>query len=78
MKKTDRPLPTTPAIQVIERMFALINVLADSEEPISLKEISEKTGLHPSTTHRILNDLAIGRFVDRPEAGSYRLSLIHI
>ena len=40
MKKTDRPLPTTPAIQVIERMFALINVLADSEEPISLKAVS--------------------------------------
>ena len=50
-------------------------MLADSEEPISLKEISEKTGLHPSTTHRILNDLAIGRFVDRPEAGSYRLGM---
>jgi DNA-binding IclR family transcriptional regulator len=43
---------------VIERMFALIDVLASREEAISLKEISEKTGLHPSTTHRILNDLA--------------------
>ena len=40
-----------------------------------LKEISERTGLHPSTTHRILNDLAVGRFVDRPEAGSYRLGM---
>jgi DNA-binding IclR family transcriptional regulator len=65
----------TPNIQVIERMFALIDVLASKEEAISLKEISEKTGLHPSTTHRILNDLAVGRFVDRPEAGSYRLGM---
>ena len=56
-------------------MFSLIDVLASREEAISLKEISEKTGLHPSTTHRILNDLAIGRFVDRPEAGSYRLGM---
>lgn len=56
-------------------MFALIDVLASREEAISLKEISEKTGLHPSTTHRILNDLAVGRFVDRPEAGSYRLGM---
>jgi DNA-binding IclR family transcriptional regulator len=40
-----------------------------------LKEISEKTGLHPSTAHRILNDLTIGRFVDRPEPGSYRLGM---
>ncbi|MEY4363563.1 MAG: hypothetical protein RLZZ24_915 [Pseudomonadota bacterium] len=67
--------PSTPNIQVIERMFALIDVLASREEAISLKEISERTGLHPSTTHRILNDLAVGRFVDRPEAGSYRLGM---
>jgi DNA-binding IclR family transcriptional regulator len=60
---------------VIERMFSLIDVLASREEAVSLKEISEKTGLHPSTTHRILNDLATGRFVDRPEAGSYRLGM---
>jgi DNA-binding IclR family transcriptional regulator len=56
-------------------MFSLIDVLASREEAISLKEISEKTGLHPSTTHRILNDLATGRFVDRPEPGSYRLGM---
>jgi DNA-binding IclR family transcriptional regulator len=42
---------------------------------VPLKTISEETGLHPSTAHRILNDLAIGHFVDRPEAGSYRLGM---
>lgn len=67
--------PATPNIQVIERMFALIDVLSSREEAITLKEISERTGLHPSTTHRILNDLAVGRFVDRPESGSYRLGM---
>ena len=66
---------TTPTIQVIERMFALIDVLASREEAMSLKDISAQAGLHPSTTHRILNDLASGRFVDRPEAGSYRLGM---
>ena len=40
-------VPATPNIQVIERMFALIDVLASREEAISLKEISERTGLHP-------------------------------
>ena len=75
MKKTDPDLPAKPSVQVIERMFALIDVLASREEAISLKEISERTGLHPSTAHRILNDLAIGRFVDRPESGSYRLGM---
>ena len=64
-----------PAIQVIERMFSLLDALAAHQDPVSLKLLSERTGLHPSTAHRILNDLAIGRYVDRPEAGSYRLGM---
>lgn len=75
MKRSDPHTGGTPTVQVIERMFALIDVLAAREDAMSLKEISEKTGLHPSTTHRILNDLATGRFVDRPEPGSYRLGM---
>ncbi|WP_042424454.1 IclR family transcriptional regulator [Comamonas granuli] len=75
MKRTDPDLPSKPSVQVLERMFTLMDVLASREEAISLKEISERTGLHPSTAHRILNDLTIGRFVDRPEPGSYRLGM---
>ena len=56
-------------------MFALIDILASREDAISLKDISERTGLHPSTAHRILNDLAIGRYVERPQPGSYRLGM---
>jgi len=65
----------TPTIQVLERSFSLLDMLAAQPEPVSLKEISERTGLHPSTAHRILNDLAIGRYVDRPAAGTYRLGM---
>lgn len=64
-----------PSIQVLGRMFALINVLASHREPVALKEVSELTGLHPSTAHRILNDLAQGRYVERPSAGHYRLGM---
>jgi DNA-binding IclR family transcriptional regulator len=65
----------TPTIQVLQRMFSLIDLLASRQEAMSLKEISEKTKLHPSTAHRILNDLAIGRYVQRADVGSYRLGL---
>jgi DNA-binding IclR family transcriptional regulator len=75
MRKAEVTTPAVPTIQVIERLFSLMDVLASREDAISLKEISEKTGLHPSTAHRILNDLTIGRFVDRPEPGSYRLGM---
>jgi IclR family transcriptional regulator, carbohydrate utilization repressor len=66
---------TTPTVQVLERAFALLDVLASQPEPMALKDISERTGLHPSTAHRILNDLTCGRLVDRPQAGSYRLGM---
>ncbi len=72
---TSKKVAGTPAIQVLERMFSLLDALATHQDPVSLKELSARTGLHPSTAHRILNDLAIGRLVDRPEAGSYRLGM---
>jgi len=75
MTKPHSDIPSKPTVQVIERMFTLIDVLASREEAISLKDISEKAGLHPSTAHRILNDLATGRFVDRTQPGSYRLGM---
>ncbi|MDE2442266.1 MAG: IclR family transcriptional regulator [Betaproteobacteria bacterium] len=65
----------TPSIQVLARAFALLDELAAQQDPVALKDLSERTGLHPSTAHRILNDLAAGRLVDRPEAGSYRLGM---
>ena len=69
MRKSDTDLTPSPSIQVLERMFSLMDVLAAKEGSATLKEISEKTQLHPSTTHRILNDLVAGRYVDRPEPG---------
>ncbi|MDO4704875.1 IclR family transcriptional regulator [Allofranklinella schreckenbergeri] len=65
----------TPSIQVFERMYAILDFLAGHSQAVSLKEISAATGLHPSTAHRILNDLVLGRLVERPESGSYRLGL---
>jgi DNA-binding IclR family transcriptional regulator len=64
-----------PTIQVLERCFALFDVLAAHPDPLSLKQIATQASLHPSTAHRILNDLAIGGFIDRPQAGTYRLGM---
>ena len=75
MTKPESDLPVKPTVQVIERMFSLLDILASHEDAVSLKEISEQSGLHPSTAHRILNDLATGRFVERPAAGNYRLGM---
>jgi DNA-binding IclR family transcriptional regulator len=67
--------PGKTSIQVIERMMTLLDALAQHADPVSLKELSLATGLHPSTAHRILNDMVACRFVDRSDPGSYRLGM---
>jgi DNA-binding IclR family transcriptional regulator len=63
------------SIQVIERMMSLLNVLADTPEPASLKMLAQATGLHPSTAHRILAAMTSASLVERQEAGAYGLGI---
>ncbi|CAM3652130.1 IclR family transcriptional regulator [Polynucleobacter antarcticus] len=63
------------AIQVMDRMMNLLDALAIQEESCTLKSLAEQTSLHPSTAHRILNDLVACRLVERGESGTYRLGL---
>ncbi len=72
-----RPKRVSPktTIQVMERAFDILDVLAAYPDPVALKDISERTGLHPSTAHRILNDMVTGRLVERPMTGTYRLGM---
>lgn len=63
------------SIQVIERMMSLLDALAASPEPVSLKLLAQETDLHPSTAHRILAALTASRFVERQDAGNYRLGI---
>lgn len=71
---TPTPDPKT-SIQVIERMMRLLDALADHTDPVSLKELAQGTELHPSTAHRILNDMVTCRLVDRSDPGTYRLGM---
>ena len=67
--------PAKNPIQVIERMLRLLDVMAAHPEPLGLKQISQLTGLHPSTAHRILASMSADRLVDRIEPGAYRLGM---
>jgi IclR family acetate operon transcriptional repressor len=67
-----RPIPT---IQVIDRAMRLLDALAAQPEPVPLKQLAARTGLHASTAHRILNDLVIGRFAERVDNGVYQLGM---
>ena len=63
------------SIQVIERMIRLLDALAQSPDAVSLKQLSQVTGLHPSTTHRILTALSGDRLIERVDQGNYRLGM---
>lgn len=77
---TTSPAPSALAgqqisIQVLERAMILLDELAKHSEPMALKNLAKATGLHTSTTHRILNDLVVGRYVERVDSGLYRLGM---
>lgn len=63
------------SIQVIERMMSLLDVLAETPEPATLKMLSQATGLHPSTAHRILAAMTHSRLVERHDPSSYALGI---
>ncbi|MCB1921432.1 MAG: helix-turn-helix domain-containing protein [Candidatus Competibacteraceae bacterium] len=65
----------TSSIQVITRLSLILDELAAHDEPVSLKTLSNATGLHPSTTFRILASLIEHGFVERSVAGHYRLGI---
>jgi len=75
MKNVSTPASDKTAIQVIERMTSLLDVLAQHPDPVSLKDLARVSGLHPSTAHRILNDMVLKRLVERSEPGAYRLGM---
>ena len=73
--QASQPESSGIAIQVLERAMRLLDALAAQPDPISLKDLSHATGLHPSTAHRILHDLVQGRFVERVDSGMYQLGM---
>ncbi|MGE5490962.1 MAG: IclR family transcriptional regulator [Actinomycetota bacterium] len=56
-------------------MMSLLDALAASPDPASLKQLAQATELHPSTAHRILGAMTSARFVERQESGTYRLGI---
>ena len=63
------------SIQVIECMMSLLDVLASTNDAATLKMLSQATGLHPSTAHRILAVMSNARLVERHENSTYALGI---
>ena len=62
-------------VEIATTFAPAIQALAAQPEPVTLKELAATTGLHASTAHRILNDLVVGRYVERVDNGVYQLGM---
>ncbi len=71
---SDSPTPTT-SVQVMSRMFALLDVLAREGQRSSEKVPRKDTAHHPPTAHDIPSDLHPGGLDKRSGPGHYRLGM---
>ncbi|MDR7868101.1 MAG: IclR family transcriptional regulator [Sporomusaceae bacterium] len=62
-------------VQVLQRAMDVLEVIGTCNEPVSLKNITEKVGLPKSTVYRILSNLESRGYVCCSNEGGYRLGL---
>lgn len=63
------------APSVVERVLDVLEAFSPDRSALSLSELSRRTGLPLSTTHRIVGELARRGALERQEDGRYRVGL---
>src|ERR1035438_8873326 len=70
---------TTPQgsykVQALDRAFAVLDLLGESDTPLGLAQVASSLQLHKSTAHRFLMVLEKHRMVERTAGGKFRLGL---
>ncbi|MBY6345113.1 IclR family transcriptional regulator [Providencia rettgeri] len=67
---TQNTSTSTSSTGTVSRALQLLAVLAESNGPVTVKQVSEQMGLAPSTAHRLLNLLRKDDFVAVVSGGS--------
>lgn len=60
-------------VQSVERAAAIVQLLASEEEPLGLAQIAAALSLAKTTAHGLLGTLCDVRFVEKDDAGLYRV-----
>lgn len=69
MRKTQ-----TGRVQAVDRALRLLELVAEAAVPMSLSDLSARSGLHISTAHRLLSALKARGFVEQDgDGGRYRV-----
>ena len=69
-----------PTLQSVEKSLAVLEFIANSDDDVSLSEISRELSLSTSTTHRILATLEKLDYVNQSITGKYKatMKIIHL
>lgn len=62
-------------VQALDRAFAVLDLLGESDTPLGLAQVASSLQLHKSTAHRFLMVLERHRMVERTSNGKFRLGL---
>ncbi|MFZ1084761.1 MAG: IclR family transcriptional regulator [Terracidiphilus sp.] len=65
----------TYKVQALDRAFAVLDLLGESDTPLGLAQVALSLQLHKSTAHRFLMVLERHRMVERTVSGKFRLGL---
>lgn len=57
------------------KALTILEVLLQTADPLSAREIGERSGVNRTTVHRLLNTLMLHGWVERHAEGGYRLSI---
>jgi len=71
----DTPPQGTYKVQALDRAFAILYLLGESDTPLGLAQVALSLQLHKSTAHRFLMVLEQHRMVERTSNGKFRLGL---
>jgi DNA-binding IclR family transcriptional regulator len=71
----DAAVQGTYKVQALDRAFAVLDLLGESETPLGLAQVAASLQLHKSTAHRFLMVLERHRMVERTGTGKFRLGL---
>jgi DNA-binding IclR family transcriptional regulator len=70
----DNRTPAAYRIQILDRMFEMLDLLNREQSGLGLMEMSRRLGLHKSTAHRLMMVLESRGFIERESRyGKYRL-----
>ena len=72
-KYKEKPTNSAPIVDSLATALRILDLFSIREPELSLRELSEKTGLYKSRIHRLCGTLVAFRFLTRMPSSSYRL-----